>query len=533
MNDIRKYPIGIQDFATLREDGYLYVDKTALIHRLVTEGKVYFLNRPRRFGKSLLLSTLAALFEGRRELFEEMTLSDGTRQPRLAIADMPWDWTPRPVLRFDFGRTMAEDASEMQESIQRQLTAMEKRYGLPSDDGEQSGERLIALVEHLHQTTKQRVVVLVDEYDNTMIRHLGDEQQSVAVRREFQRLFSPLKSLDPHLEFVFITGITKFAQMGVFSTLNHIRNIGMTADYETICGITEQELTSTLHTDVETMAEAYGISSADMMEQLKQYYDGYHFSTRLTDVYNPFSVMNAFSAKSLGTYWFESGTTTAVVEQLSKMPQLTMEDLEGTVVQQNAFDAPVTSYVNPQAFLYQSGYLTIKDCEMLDYSYAYTLGFPNKEVRLSFADCLYQYVTNDDKRQRATLYNAYKQLGSNDDMADFMEAVKTFYAGVPYMLDNANEAHYHVLLYTLLVAFGADISAEEPSAKGRADLVLKMPKTIYVIEIKYDKPVEEALSQIDQRGYARKYDLDGRRVVKLGIVFSSAERNVSSWRTAE
>ena len=527
----RKYPVGIQSFESIRQGGYIYIDKTPLIYKMITEGKPYFLSRPRRFGKSLLVSTLAAVFEGRRDLFEAFTTEQGIEQPQLFIATTDWKWEKYPVLRFDFSANNLTSLAKLDEYIDRTLADYEKLYGLTAD-GASTSPRMVSIIRTAHEQTGMRVVVLCDEYDNMMLHSLGDAEKQAVVRERFQDLFAPLKSLDDHLQFVFITGISKFSQMGIFSKLNNLENISMQINYEQICGISEKELVTQLRTDIEQLAETRGETYDDTLAELKRMYDGYHFSTRMTDMYNPFSMVKALKSGEIAKYWFDSATPSALIDMLRQMPSLEISDVDGVTCESDAFDQAFDSYQAPLPVLYQSGYLTIKDYDRE--GDIYTLGFPNQEVRTGFASSLYRYVTDTtaDNRDRSALMSAYKLFHRTDDLLAFIEAIKTFFASVPYQWaqDNRNEHHYHALLYTLLVAFGADVRAEEPTAKGRADITLKMPKGIYVIELKYDKPVQEALDQINQKGYAEKYRLDGRPVTKVGITFSSEERNITDWQ---
>jgi hypothetical protein len=529
----RKYPVGVQSFESIRKDGYLYIDKTPLIYKMITEGKPYFLSRPRRFGKSLLVSTLAAVFEGRRELFEAFTTEDGIEQPQLFIATTDWRWEQHPVLRFDFSKDLL-GIDELDQQISCVLADYEHQYGITVGTDSIS-LRMDMIVRVAHEQTGKRVVVLIDEYDKMMLHSIGDEKMAAAVRTRFKSLFSPLKSLDDHLQFVFITGISKFSQMGVFSTINQLKNISMLPAYDSICGISETELATQMQPDIELLASKRGETCDHTLTALKNMYDGYHFSEAMTDMYNPFSLINVFDSGMTRKFWFESATPSALIDMLRQMPPFELSDIDGRRCPDTAFDLPFDSYQNPLPALYQSGYLTIKqyqaDRQM------YTLGFPNQEVRTGFADCLYQIIsdTRPDNSSRNIFLDAYYDFRDSDALPPFIEALKAFYAGVPYQWerDNKNEHYYHSLLYTLLVAFGADVRAEEPTAKGRSDLVLLMPKGIYVMEIKYDDTAEAALAQIDRKGYADKYALDGRPVTKVGIAFSSEERNITEWRMEE
>ena len=533
MSSFRKYPVGIQSFESIRKDGYVYVDKTPLIYKMITEGKPYFLSRPRRFGKSLLCSTLEALFQGRRELFEAFTTEDDIEQPQLFIATTNWKWEKYPVIRFDFCQGKEYTVAALERMINFTLSKYEHEYGLTAAGENGFNIRFISIVEEAHRQTGQRVVVLVDEYDNFMLHSIGDSQLEDGVRTIFSNLFGSLKSLDDHLQFVFITGISKFSQMGIFSTLNNLKNISMLAKYEAICGITEEELTTQLKPDIEQLAQNRGKTLDETFEELKKMYDGYHFSRRMTDIYNPFSLINAFDSGEIEDYWFESATPSAVIEMLSKMPPIQLTDIDGVTCSEEDFDVPFDSYKYPIPVLFQSGYITIKEFDS-EY-HEYVLGLPNSEVRRGLANCLYKYTmpARGIDTNKNALFRAYNRFGRSGDLAVFIEAVKTFFSGIPYQLTDKGEHHYHVVLYTLLTAFGADITAEESTAKGRADLVLKMPGRIYVIELKYDDSADAALAQIRQRGYADKYRSDGRPVTKVGISFSSAERNITEWKSEE
>jgi len=531
----RKYPVGIQSFGSIREDGYLYVDKTPLIYKMITEGKPYFLSRPRRFGKSLLISTLDAVFSGRRELFEAFTTDYGIEQPQLYIARTDWRWEKYPVLRFDFSAGELTTIEQLDTLIDSTLKRYEKEYGI-SPDVADANIRMANLMRTLHQQTGKRVVVLVDEYDNFILHALGDEQRVTTARQRFQNLFGPLKAEDDHLQFAFITGISKFSQMGIFSKLNQLNNISMQSQYETICGISEEELLTQMRPDIEMMGQREGISFDEQLAELKRMYDGYHFSEEKTDIYNPFSLVKAFSSGKLSDYWFASGTPGAVINLLANLPPLEMRDVDAVRCEASAFDQSFDSYVSPLPILYQSGYLTIKDYDKeLD---EYTLGFPNLEVSKGFADCLYQHVMHRQKindKDKSQLFRAYKIFRRDDELPPLVDAIKAFFAGIPYQLSDKEKArdehYYHALLYTLFMAFGADVTAEESSAKGRSDIVLRMPKGIYILEIKLDKPAETALRQIDDRDYAGKYRLDSRPLTKVALCFSSQERNVVEWQS--
>jgi hypothetical protein len=473
------------------------------------------------------------VFEGRRDLFEAFTTKRGIEQPQLFIATTDWEWEAYPVLRFDFSATNLTTIGQLDELVDSTLAGYEQQYGIKPGKNTNFSLRFTNIIHTAEKVTGHKVVVLVDEYDNMMLHSLDDAEKQKLVRERFQSLFMPLKSEDGHLQFVFITGISKFSQMGIFSKLNNLNNISMDPNYEAICGITEKELTTTLRPDIELMAGRNGLDYDGMLAVLKQNYDGYHFGQGKTDMYNPFSLFKAFNSGIVAAYWFESGTSSAVIDMLSQMPPVDLPSIENVRCPASAFDLPFDSYDLQLPILYQSGYLTIKD--YLPDRRMFVLGTPNEEVREGFADCLFQLITKikPDNRERLVFLDAYYDFRDSGDLAAFILALQTFYASVPYHLErgNENEHYYHALLYTLLVSFGADLTCEDPSAKGRADLTLKMPKGIYVMELKYDKSADDALRQIDERCYAKNYALDGRPVIKVGLAFSSEERNITEWKS--
>ena len=518
MTYTRKYPVGIQNFEEIISNNYVYVDKTALIHYLVNHGKYYFLSRPRRFGKSLLINTLKAYFEGRRELFVG-----------LAIEQLETEWTCHPVLHFDFSTGKFTTVELLRDSIDFKLSEFEQKYGIAKDNRSIS-VRMTRLIKTAYEQTGQRVVILVDEYDSAMLQHIDNNEKQEEVRMEMRNLFSPIKEADPWLHFVLLTGITKFSQMSIFSELNNLTNISMLSQYDTLCGISEQELTTQMKPDIEILAESYGESYDEMLQELKEMYDGYHFSEKKTDIYNPYSLLNAFNSQKISSYWFGTATPTFLTKIIRRY-KMDMEDLSNIQCTTSTFDQPVEHVSDPIPVLYQSGYLTIKDYQR--FGDVYTLDFPNREVRQGFADSLYRYYADNDVRTKDKLYMAYLDFYRSDDFPAFIESLKTFFAGVTYQLFNDNERHFHALLFTLLTAFGADVRPEVASAHGRADIVLKMPSTIYVMELKYDKTAADALAQIDQCGYAEPYKNDGRRIVKVGINFGSNERNITEWMSTD
>ena len=511
---LRKYPVGIQTFSEIRENEFVYVDKTALIYRLVTQGKYYFLGRPRRFGKSLLISTLAAYFEGRKELF------DG-----LAISEYEKDWISYPVFRFDFSTGKFATKEDLETAVDYKLSEYEKLYGLDKEQWT-INVRMTRLVKKAYEQTSRQVVILIDEYDSAMLYHVDDDIRQDEVRLIMRNLFSPIKELDPLLKFVFFTGITKFSQMSVFSELNNLENISMQSEYDALCGISEEELTTQLRQDMELLAQSFQLTYDEMHAELKRMYDGYHFSKKKNDIYNPYSLLNAFKKKDLSNYWFGTATPSFLIKVLKRY-QMEISDVDGIKCDETGFDRPVEHIDDPIPVLYQSGYLTIKDYEN-DLG-IYTLGFPNLEVRKGFARSLFEYVAPSCQRNRNSLFLSYADFYRSDNIEPFLQALCTFFAAYPYSLNNNNERHYQAILFTVLTSFGADVRAEQQTANGRIDLVLCMPKTIYVIELKYGRSADEAMQQVVRKDYAAALANDARKVVCLAINFSKDERTLIEW----
>ena len=512
----RFYPVGIQSFETIRKQGMVYVDKTAYIYSLVNNGYYYFLSRPRRFGKSLLLSTMQAYFKGRRELF------DG-----LYIGEHEEEWTQREVLKIDFSNGKYFTLQHLQAAINMMLSDFEQQYGVTPLEGATPGVRMTKIIQAAYEQSGTEIVVLVDEYDAPLFDSVEQPEERHIMRQTIRDMLSPLKGQGALIRFVFITGITKFSQMSVFSELNNLQNISMLPQYEGICGITEEELTTALQPDIELFAQNTGTTYEAALAELKDMYDGYHFTRIKSDIYNPFSLFNALNSLEVDSYWFASATPTMMIELMQRQ-QMDMDELEGVETSSDGFDTPIGETITDVVpLLFQSGYLSIKDYDAE--TQTYTLGFPNREVRMGFARTLYKYLSNDYAMGRNKLRQAFMQFRRSDDIVPFLEALRLFFAGYPYSLNNNNERHYQSVLYTLLVAYGADVEAERQTANGRIDIVLRMPKTIYILELKYGYSPAEAIAQTAHKDYAAAFALDARRVVEVGISFSRDERTVTEW----
>ncbi len=514
-----KYPIGTQTFSTIIEEGMVYVDKTDLVYNLAQK-HVCFLCRPRRFGKSLLISTLESYFKGEKELFKG-----------LKIDELEKDWVQYPVFRIDFstGRFIKPDALE--NIIDTNLRLWEKEYGLLIDTPE-IGSRFQNVLKMAHEKTGRKCVVLIDEYDKPLLDVLMEpmEAENRAVLKEFYGTF---KAADEHLRFVLLTGVTKFSQVSVFSGFNQPEDISMDPDFDALCGITKDELVSYFDSEIEIMAKKLGYSKEEMYILLKKQYDGYHFSEGMTDVFNPFSVLNAMSKKKLDDYWFATATPT-YLERLLDRGKTNMQEIVSRQYEKSYFMDYKADTEDPLAMIYQSGYLTIKDYERVGGTYFYTLDYPNVEVKKGFTALLandYFKMTNVQQPLALTINKALMQ-GRIDDLRD---ELSSFLASIPY---NANyqerawsyESHYHYTFYLIFRLLSCYTTlTEKANSRGRADMIVETADYVYIFEFKLDGTAAEALKQIDDKGYAEPYAADSRKLFKVGVAFSSEKRNIAEW----
>ena len=511
----RRYPIGIQDFEDLRNNDYIYVDKTALIYQLVNTNKIYFLSRPRRFGKSLLVSTLEAYFLGKKELFNGLDMEQ-----------LEKDWTVYPVLHIDFSGSKYMEAESLRASINVQLLLWENVYG--RQEGEDTFSlRLEGIIRRAYEQTGQQVVVLVDEYDAPMLDSNNNHELQHEIRGIMRDFFSPLKKSGKYLRFLFLTGIRKFSQMSIFSELNNLQNVSMSDNYSTICGITEQELLTQMKIDVEQMAQANDETYEEACAHLKKQYDGYHFSKSCVDVYNPFSLINAFAQKSYENYWFSTGTPTFLIELLQQM-NFDIRLLDRMDAKPEDFDKATDCLTDPIPVLYQSGYLTIKGYDP-DFQ-LYTLAYPNKEVRKGFIESLMPAYVHLPARENTFYVVSFIKDLRIGHLEECLERLKSFFASIPNKLNNKEEKHYQTIFYLFFRLMGQYIDVEVDTAIGRADAVVKLQDTIYVFEFKVDGTPEEALTQINSKKYAIPYQADHRKIVKVGVNFDSATRTIGEWK---
>ena len=523
MNE-RRYPVGIQTFSEIIRRGYVYVDKTDLMWRMIQLSKYVFLSRPRRFGKSLLSSTLHSFFAGQKELFEG-----------LKVMRLEKEWESYPVFHFDLSLAKSQESAQaLQARIMLMLKQYSEDYG--ADEAEVTpGARLEGLIRRAYKQTGKQVVVIVDEYDAPLLEILHEEENLQQFRRVMQEFYVPLKAMDPYVKFCFITGITKFSQLSIFSTINNLKNISMRPDFSAICGITEDEVKTVLAEDIQLMGEKHGLTSEEMFLKIKEMYDGYHFASVSEDIYNPFSLLNALSDGELTSGWFASATPSYLIRQMQhfRTDITTLENLEAP---SDSFDVPTEAMITALPLLYQSGYLTIKgydrDIQM------YTLAIPNKEVRVGFAKGLMPTYIGLESSNVQTGFAAKFWLAlRKEDLNLALQEMQAFLAGIPYVegfkkkLEEASnyEGFYEYTFYLIFNMLNVYAPTQVKCSGGRIDMVVFMPDTIYVLELKTSENALKALEQINQKGYATHFQTDGRRVVKAGIHFNTETRTVDEW----
>lgn len=529
-----KYPIGIQSFDRLREDGFVYVDKTALVYSLVQEGAIYFLSRPRRFGKSLLISTLACYFQGRKELFEG-----------LAIANLEKDWLEYPIFRVDFNGGNYTREGELEKTIETYIAKWEIEYGKDTLETT-TGDRFKGVLQRAYQKTGKRAVVLIDEYDKPILDVLdtgastynqeGERQLLEDHHREILKSFySTFKGADEYLKFVLLTGVTKFSQVSVFSGFNQPTDISMSEQYESLCGITQEELEKYFEEPMLQLATKYEYTAEEMKDWLKRQYDGYHFSTNMTNIYNPFSILNAFRMNEIRDYWFATGTPTYLIRLLQHSREQ-MNELTGKYYDPAMFVDYKANVEQPLPMIYQSGYLTIKEYNKR--MGTYLLDFPNNEVRKGFLSMLAaSYMKPKSKEMTSWITDAVMTLEQGDTDV-FRRSLTSFLASIPYDSHGSlkdidiTEKHFQYTFYLLLRLMGVyciAIHCEDRQSYGRVDCTLEMEEYVYIFEFKMDGTAREALEQIEKNGYAKPYLADKRKVICIGVNFSSVTRTIEDW----
>ena len=509
-----KYPIGIQAFDKLRTEGFVYVDKTALVHKMVQEGNYYFLSRPRRFGKSMLISTLKAYFEGKRELFQG-----------LAMEQLEQEWRVHPVLHLDLNIEKYASLESLDNILESNLVQWENLYG--ADPSERSFSlRLAGIIRRAYEKTGERVVVLVDEYDKPLLQSISNKALQDEFRATLKSVYGVLKTMDECIKFALLTGVTKFSKVSVFSDLNNLKDISMSPHFHDICGITETELHAVFDEEVDKLAAVNEQTKDGAYETLRHRYDGYHFCPDSTGMYNPFSVLWTLSELQYGSYWFSTGTPTYLVE-LMKEADLNPSALSGYEASASELDSVQIMADNPIAVLYQSGYLTIKGYDTRFKTYV--LDYPNDEVKEGFVNFLVPYYTYSKSANNATIIGSFVKSLERGDAERFMELLQSFMADIPYELVRNLEVHYQNAIYIITKLMGLYVQAEYRTSRGRIDLLAGTDRYVYIIELKLDGSAEEALAQINDRDYALPFAVDGREIVKIGANITSETRNLERW----
>jgi len=520
---MRLYTAGIADFERIRQDGRIYIDKTDLIYKLTRESQFVFLSRPRRFGKSLLCSTLEYYFEGRKDLFEG-----------LAIAELEKDWKQYPVLHFDMSTCKNKyEIGQIIEDLHSQLNYHERKYKRQKSEGS-PGTRFKELVQGLHEDTGLKTVVILDEYDAPLLDYLNKPDELEKVRHIMQEFYQVVKACDKDEQFVFITGITKFSQLSIFSTLNNLTNISMDSSYAALCGITKDEMLTVFDPDIQLLAERYHCSKDVMIDMLKQQYDGYHFGKDSKDIFNPYSLVNAFKMKDLDYYWFGSGTPTFLFESMKRFDTNILE-LEQLQVPSTQFDVPTEGMTSALPLLYQAGYLTIKGYDFD--GDLYTLDFPNAEVKVGFMENFLARMMNLGNSNSRGFAGIFYVSLLRHDIEAALKAMQSFFASIPYLEFGAKElddiaryeAYYEVLTYVVFSMINCRTFTQVKVARGRTDLVVFMRDAVYVMELKMRGTAQEALDQINSKDYAIPYEAEGKPVVKIGMAFSQETKTLKEW----
>lgn len=508
------YPIGIQNFEKIRRDGYFYIDKTALVYQMVKTGSYFFLSRPRRFGKSLLVSTLEAYFEGKRELFEG-----------LAIEKLEKDWTKHPILHIDLNTEKYENLESLENILNDTLYKWEKVYGTePSETS--LPLRFKGIIRRAYEQTGNRVAIFVDEYDKPMLQAIGNEELQKAFRNTLQAFYGAIKTMDGYIKFAFLTGVTKFGKVSVFSALNNLIDLSMDERYAAICGMTEKEIHDNLEEDLLELADKQKMSYEEVCRELKTCYDGYHFVENSVGIYNPFSVLNTFFKMKFGSYWFETGTPTYLVELL-KAHHYDLHCMAHVETDADILNSVDSASTNPIPVIYQSGYLTIKKFD--ERFGIYRLGFPNREVEEGFMKFLLPFYANTNKVESPFQILKFVREVESGDYESFFRRLQSFFADTPYELIRDQELHYQNVLFIVFKLIGFYVKAEYHTSQGRIDLVLQTDEFIYVMEFKLEGSAEEALRQINEKNYAQPFAADPRKLFKIGINFNSQTRNIERW----
>lgn len=514
---LKLYPVGIQTFERIRKENKLYIDKTEYIYRMTHSGGCYFfLGRPRRFGKSLLVSTFESYFSGKKELFEG-----------LAIEKLEQEWMEYPVLHFDMSGGKHMEKEQLEDYLSNRLEAEERKWGI-THTKRGANDRLTELITTAYEISGKQVVVLIDEYDAPMLDVAHDKETLDVLRNVMRNFFSPLKMCEPMLRFVFLTGITKFSQVSIFSELNNIKNISLDDEYAGVCGITKEELLTQMSEDIDVLAEAQGMTREETIAKLKENYDGYHFSPASPDVFNPYSLLNCFDDKNFGAYWFSSGTPTYLINMLRKFKVLPAK-IGRSLARSSAFDAPTENLKTITPLLYQSGYITIKGYDKM--SQLFTLDLPNKEIKVGLFESLLPYYLEGMYAEEGDVAIAQMSvLIRQGDMDGALRLFQEFLGTVPYCNNTNYEGHYQQVLFiifTLLTHFVVDVEVHTPN--GRVDVVMETEDTLYLIELKLNKSAQSAMQQINLKQYGQRFARCGKPIVKVGVNFDAKKGNIEDW----
>lgn len=519
MEQLKNLPIGIQDFEKIRSGNYLYIDKTALMYKLVSTGSYYFLSRPRRFGKSLLISTLKAYFLGKKELFKG-----------LAVEQLETEWAEHPVLHLDLNTAKYSEKGTLDNVLNNALVNWEKIYGAQASETE-LGMRFEGVIRRAYEKTGRRVAILVDEYDKPMLQAIGNKELQDEYRATLKGFYGALKSMDGCIKFAMLTGVTKFGKVSVFSDLNNLEDISMNSEYYNICGIDNEELNNTLRPFVERLAEKLKITVDEAYAELKQRYDGYHFSEDTDGMYNPYSVLNTLKNCKFGSYWFETGTPSYLVELL-KLHNYNLERMANDEVDGDLLNSIDSTSTNPIPVIFQSGYLTIKGYD--ERFGLYKLGFPNQEVKEGFLRYLLPNYASSVEQGKANfqIMNFVREVESGKVDA-FMQRLKSFFADTPYELVRDLENHYQNVIYILCTLCGLYTKAEYHTSQGRIDMTIETADYVYIFEFKFERTADEALQQIKDNHYAEPFRASGKKIILVGANFSNTLRNIERYVVEE
>lgn len=514
---LKLYPVGIQTFERIRKENKLYIDKTEYVYRMTHSGGCYFfLSRPRRFGKSLLVSTFESYFSGKKELFEG-----------LAIEKLEQKWMEYPVLHFDMSGGKHMEKEQLEDYLSNRLEAEERKWGI-THSKRGVNDRLTELITTAYEISGKQVVVLIDEYDAPMLDVAHERKTLDELRNVMRNFYSPLKMCEPMLRFVFLTGITKFSQVSIFSELNNIKNISLDDEYAGVCGITKEELLTQMSEDIDVLAEALEMTREETIAKLKENYDGYHFSPASPDVFNPYSLLNCFDDKNFGAYWFSSGTPTYLINMLRKFKVLPAK-IGRSLARSSAFDAPMENLKTITPLLYQSGYITIKGYDKM--SQLFTLDLPNKEIKVGLFESLLPYYLEGMYAEEGDVAIAQMSvLIRQGDMDGALRLLQEFLGTVPYCNNTNYEGHYQQVLFiifTLLTHFVVDVEVHTPN--GRVDVVMETEDTLYLIELKLNKSAQAAMQQINLKQYDQRFARCGKPIVKVGVNFDAKKGNIEDW----